>query len=300
MQSRPRARRLLALIAALTAIVLIAAGCGGRTSQTGQSQKTINIGTTDWDESVAVSDLYAVLLEKQGYKVNVQTLDAGPLYAGLAQGSIDMFPDAWLPSTHGDYWKQYQGKLQDLGIWYNEATLNLAVPAYMTDINSVSDLAGKQGMFNGTITGIDPGAGETRIVRNDVMPQYGLAGPYNLQTSSSTAMLVALQKAYDAKQPIVVTLWHPHWAYAKYQLKDLTDPKGALGKAEQLHFTARNNFQQDFPDLTQMISKFKLDDKTLASLENAVSNAPKGQEKQAAQQWADQNPQVIASFAPAK
>lgn len=290
-----RSRRLLPLIAALTAIVLVAAGCGGRTATTGQQQKTLNIGTTDWDESVAMSNLFAVLLQKQGYKVNIQTLDVGPLFAGVSQGSLDLFPDTWLPNTHGDYWKQYAGKLQDLGTWYSQATLNLAVPKYMTDVNSISDLQGKQAMFNGNITGIDPGAGETRITKNDVMPAYGLSA-YQLQTSSSTAMLVALQKAIDAKQPIVVNLWHPHWAYAKYPIKDLTDPKGAFGKPEQLHFVGRNNFQTDFPQLTTALSKIKMDDATLASLENAVSNAPKGQEQAAAQQWANQHAQLVASW----
>jgi glycine betaine/proline transport system substrate-binding protein len=291
---------LVALIAALAAIVLVVAGCGGRTASTGQQAKTINIGYISWDEDIAVSHLYKVLLEKQGYKVNLTELDAGPLYAGVAQGNIDLFMDAWLPQTHADYWQQYKGKLEDLGIWYDQATLNLAVPNYMTDINSIADLKGKAAQFNGVITGIDPGAGETRTVKNNVMPAYGLNGEYQLQTSSSTAMLASLEKAVNAKQPIVVTLWHPHWAYAKYPLKDLQDPQGALGKAEQIHAAGRSNFGKDFPDVAGMVKKFHLDDKTLSSLENAVQNAPKGQEDNAAQQWANQNPQVISSFAATK
>ncbi len=48
-------------------------------------------------------------------------------------------------------------------------------------------------------------------------------------------MLAALDGAIADKKPIVVTLWHPHWAYAKYELKDLEDPKGTLGQAEQVN-----------------------------------------------------------------
>jgi glycine betaine/proline transport system substrate-binding protein len=285
MLSRPRPRTLVALLAALIAVVLVAAGCGGRSAQTGQQAKTIKIGYIAWDEDIAVSNLYAALLEKQGYQVQLTELDAGPLYAGVAQGSVDLFLDAWLPSTHGDYWKQYQGKMEDLGVWYNSATLNLAVPNYMTDVNSIADLSSKTSMLNGMITGIDPGAGETRIVRNDVMPAYGLTGPFQLQTSSSTAMIASLEKAINNKQPIVVTLWHP---------------KGALGQPEELHSAGRSNFSRDFPDVAGMVKKFKLDDKTLASLENAVQAAPKGQEKAVAAKWAEQNPDVINSFAASK
>jgi glycine betaine/proline transport system substrate-binding protein len=301
MLARPKLRRLVALLAALFALVLVAAGCGGRQAETGEQAKKINIGYIAWDEDIAVSHLYKVLLKRQGYKeedIKLTELEAGPTYAGLAQGNIDLFLDAWLPSTHGDYWKQYSGQLEDLGIWYNQATLNIAVPNYV-NINSIDELKGKAGEFKGAITGIDPGAGETRITRDQMMPAYGLTGEYQLQTSSSTAMLTSLEKAINEKAPIVVTLWHPHWAYAKYPIKDLKDPKGAMGSAEELHAIGRKNFSQDFPQLTQMIKKFKLDDQSLASLENAINSAPKGQEDAAAEKWANENPAIINSFAPA-
>ncbi len=294
-----RRRWFVALVAALSALALILAGCGGRQASTGtgQQSRTINIGYISWDENVANAHLFKVLLERRGYRVNLVQLDAGPMYAGLAQGSVDLFQDAWLPSTHGDYWNQYKSRLQDLGIWYNQATLNLAVPNYVTGLNSIGDLKGRGAEFNGTITGIDPGAGETRIVKNNVIPAYGLAPEFQLSTSSSTAMLASLEKAYAARQPIVVTLWHPHWAYARYQLKDLADPKGALGAPEQLHSIGRQNFTRDFPDVTAMVRKFHLTDQQLSSLENAVVQAPKGQEDNAARQWADANPQVVGAFA---
>jgi glycine betaine/proline transport system substrate-binding protein len=285
------------LIAALSVILLVAAGCGGRQAQTGQESKTINIGYIAWDEDIAVSNLYKVLLEQRGYKVRLTPLEAGPVYAGLAQGNIDLFLDAWLPSTHADYWAQYRNKLEDLGIWYNQATLNMAVPKYVTDVNSIADLKGKAQMFDGAITGIEPSAGETRIVRDKVMPAYGLTGEYQLKLSSTTAMLAALEKSVKEQKPIVVTLWHPHWAYARFPIKDLQDPKGAMGAAEELHSLGRQNFSKDFPEVAAMVKKFKLNDEQLGSLENAITSAGEGKEADAAKQWAAQNPNVINSFA---
>lgn len=298
MLNRTRPRRLLAgIIAVFAVIAMVATGCGGREAQTGQDSKKITIGYISWDEDIAVSNLYKVLLQKRGYKVELKQLEAGPLYAGLAQGNLDLFLDAWLPSTHEDYWKQYQSKLEDLGIWYNQATLNIAVPNYVNDVNSIADLKGRQAMFEGTITGIEPSAGETRIVRDKVMPAYGLTPDYQLKLSSTTAMLAALDKATKEKQPIAVTLWHPHWAYAKYPLKDLQDPLGALGAPENLHGIGRKNFSKDFPEVAEMVKKFKLNDQQLNSLENEVNSAGSGHEEEAAQKWADANPQVIQSFA---
>ncbi|MGI8306894.1 glycine betaine ABC transporter substrate-binding protein [Saccharopolyspora hattusasensis] len=293
-----RPRRLVALLAALFALVLVAAGCGGREAQTGQEAKAINIGYIAWDEDIAVTYLYKDLLERRGYRVNVTELEVGPIYAGLAQGNPDLFLDGWLPETHGDYWKQYGPQLEDLGVWYNQGTLNIAVPKYLTNVNSIADLKGRGGEFNGVITGIDPGAGLSRTTKDKAIPAYGLGGEYTLQTSSTTAMLASLEKAINEQRPIVVTLWHPHWAYAKYPLKDLQDPQGAMGKAEELHAIGRAGFSQDFPEVTEMIKKFKLTDEQLASLENEINSAQKGQEQQAAKKWADAHPEVINSFAP--
>ena len=36
-----------------------------------------------------------------------------------------------------------------------------------------------------------------------------------------------------------MTLWHPFWANTTYDMRDLKDPKGALGKGEGLHFLGR-------------------------------------------------------------
>ena len=37
-------------------------------------------------------------------------------------------------------------------------------------------------------------------------------------------MLAALDTAIKAKKPVVVTLWQPHWAFQKYQIRLLDDP----------------------------------------------------------------------------
>ena len=101
------------------------------------------------------------------------------------------------------------------------------------------------------------------------MPTYGLQD-YELRTSSTTAMLSALQKATEAKEPIVVTLWHPHWAYSAFPIKDLADPKGAMGGAEEIHVIGREGFGEDFPELNKALKSFEIDDETLGSLENTV------------------------------
>src|SRR3546814_20889083 len=115
--------------------------------------------------------------------------------------------------------------------------------------------------FGSEVVGIEAGAGLTRVTRDEAMPAYGLDG-YELTTSSTTAMLAALKEATEAEEPIVVTLWRPHWAYAAFPIRDLEDPEGAMGAAEEIHTIARKGFSGEFPDLAEAISAFEMDDES--------------------------------------
>lgn len=109
-------------------------------------------------------------------------------------------------------------------------------------------------------------------------------------------MLAALKKATDAKQPIVVTLWRPHWAYAAYPIKDLQDPKGVMGSAEQIHAIGKKGFANDFPEVDAMMKKFTMDDNKLASLEQAVLQTNKDNPDKGVTEWLNANPDFVPSL----
>jgi len=137
--------------------------------------ESVTIGFIAWDEDIATTNLWKVLLEDAGYKVDTPELDAGPLFDGMASGDIDFFFDTWLPTTHEDYWKRYGDKLVKLSQWYGgSATLNIAVPTYM-NIDSIDELAKWGSDLDHTIIGIEPGAGLTRITKCQMLPDYDLA-----------------------------------------------------------------------------------------------------------------------------
>src|SRR5690554_3433376 len=70
----------------------------------------------------------------------------------------------------------------------------------------------------------------------DTGPENGEAaeGEFELVESSTPAMLAALDSAVANDEPIVVTLWTPHWAYDAYPIKNLEDPDGAWGEPEEI------------------------------------------------------------------
>ncbi len=276
------------------------AGDAGAVDFSNDTKKTITIPiAAGWSEDVAVSHLWKHLLEQEGFTVKLTTLDVGPIFDGIANDQYDVFFDTWLPNTHKKYWKQYGDKVDDINVWYDEAPLTIAVPDYM-DIDSMDQLKDIGDKVNKTITGIDAGAGLTDVTKNSMMPAYGLdkAG-WNLQISSTAAMLAALKKATDNHDPIVVTLWKPHWAYSVFPIKDLKDPKNAMGDPDEIHVIGSPKLADQDPGLIQALKKFHMDDATLADLESVTVQDPDMSAQEitdAAAKWASENQDFIDSF----
>ncbi|MET9039583.1 ABC transporter permease/substrate binding protein [Streptomyces mirabilis] len=291
-------------------LALVAGGMGmfGGTDSTstaadgenvGQGKK-VTIGYIPWDEGVASTFLWKEILEERGFQVDTKQFDAGPLYTSLSQGDIDFETDSWLPTTHEQYWKKYGSKLDDLGSWFGPTSLELSVPSYMKGVDSLADLKGKAGTFGGKITGIESSAGMMGLLKGKVLKDYGLDKEYKVVDSSTPAMLAELKRAYAKKEPIVVTLWSPHWAYSDYDLKKLKDPKGAWGKGDGVHTLSRKGFAQDNPVVGQWLKNFRMTEKQLTGLEAEINKVGKGKQQDAVRAWLKRNPGVVDKLAPVK
>ncbi|PRX43416.1 glycine betaine/proline transport system substrate-binding protein [Prauserella shujinwangii] len=299
-----RSARLIAGAAA-SALVLAACGGGGDAGDDGgQGQgggesplqgKDVTIGVfSGWEEGIAASYLWGHILEDAGANVSYETADPGPVYAGVAQGQFDVSFDAWLPATHEDYWAEHKDSIEDLGVWYDNAPLTIAVNED-APIQSLEELGEHADEFGGQIVGIEPGAGLTRITKEQVIPQYGLDN-MKLVESSTPAMLAELQGAIDRGENVVVTLWRPHWAYDAFPIRDLEDPKNALGDPEEIHAFARQGFSEDFPEAAQWIKNFTMTDEQLSSLEKIMFFENDGEKNaESVEQWLQDNPDFIDS-----
>lgn len=295
------------LAAGLLSLGLVAAACGGGNAtgsggdgggsgggSSAAGGKTITIGWIPWNEDIAITNLWEHILEKRGYKVETVQLPAAQVYAGLANEDVDVFLDAWLPNTHQQYWEEYGDKLTKVSAWYDNGTLEMTVPAYM-DAQSIGDLKKHGEALDYTITGIDAGAGITDKTQKSVMPKYGLKDKWNLKISSTSAMLAALKGAVADKEPIVVTLWHPHVAYSKYDLRDLKDPKNAWGKGEKLWVVGRGGFGEDYPKISKWLKNFHLTKQQLREMEDLMFNSGKFKNKpdKAIDQWVSDHQDLV-------
>ncbi|RXT15373.1 glycine betaine ABC transporter substrate-binding protein [Ammoniphilus sp. CFH 90114] len=99
----------------------------------------ITLAYVAWDSEIASTHVVAAVLEQVGYKVELSQVEAGPMWAGVAGGDADAIVAAWLPTTHADYYQQFDGQFEDLGANLKGTKIGLVVPSYM-EINSIEDL----------------------------------------------------------------------------------------------------------------------------------------------------------------
>ena len=141
-------KKILTIAAIGAAATLTLAGCsgdgmGGTGGDTGGSESgsgdkgTITLGfLPSWTDGLSTAYLLQDQLEKIGYTVEMKTLtEAGPLYTGLAQGDVDIYPSAWPELTHAEYMNTYGDDIEDLGAYYENAKLTLAVPEYSDPVS---------------------------------------------------------------------------------------------------------------------------------------------------------------------
>ncbi len=300
--SSRRGRSLLAGLMVLMSLSV--AACSGQTASVGGSAsgkdsgdgggKSVSIAVVPgWDDAVAVTYLWKELLEQRDYSVKVQELDVASTFAGVANGQVDMYLDAWLPVTHEAYWTRFENKLEVVTEWSSGQNL-LAVPEYV-DADSVDDLKGRAPEFGGRIVGIEAGAGLMRATREQAMPKYGL-DDYQLVEGSSPAMLAALNTAIKKKEPNVVTLWQPHWAFSKYPIKVLEDPEGAFGKPDDIRGVATKGFSADQAEIAGWMKKFKLTPDQLGSAMLAIREGGEGNEQESIKKWIADNKEVVDAW----
>ncbi|GAF36442.1 glycine betaine ABC transporter substrate-binding protein [Lentilactobacillus farraginis] len=144
---------------------------------------------------------------------------------------------------------------------------------------------GKQ--INYTITGIEAGAGEMATTQK-AMKAYGLdKGNWQLQTSSTAAMLSTLGKSIRYKQPIVITGWTPHWMFTKYKLKFLKDPKNIYGKTEDINTIVRKGLKKDKPEAYELLNRFHWNPEQMSAVMLKVNGGESP--RKAANDWIKQN-----------
>lgn len=142
------------------------------------------------------------------------------------------------------------------------------------------------------VIGIEPGAGLMKQA-NNALKDYKLTD-WTLVEGSSAAMVAELKKAYENKEPIVVTGWSPHWMFSSFDLKYLDDPNNTFGGAEDINTIVRKGLKEDAPGAYTILDQFfwkpsDMED-VMVDIANGVDPA------KAAEKWIQTNPDKTAKW----
>ncbi len=255
-----------------------------------QDTNTLDIFYVNWTEGVAMTHLVKQIIQDHYNQYNVKLHQSylGPIYDSLALGTHEFFLDAWLDV---DTTNPKTQEFMDLGINFENARFGLAVPAYIKT-NTISELNDDQTAFNNEIIGIDKGS---RVMNLTEKAKKAYDLELELIASSGPIMTNLLKKAIDNEKPIVVTGWKPHWKFSRFNLKFLEDPKNVYGKKKNIHTLARNEFDQDYPEIATFLRKFQLNEVQMGSLIKATVKYP-GEPAKGIKEWYRDHKELVKSW----
>lgn len=146
-----------------------------------------------------------------------------------------------------------------------------------------------------TITGIEPGAGIT-VATEKAIEEYDSLSGWELEQSSTAAMVTELEEAIASESPIIVTGWNPHWKFAKFDnLKYLEDPKGIYGDVEVIKSLARKGLEKDKPNAYKLIDQFEWSVEDMEGIMYEASESGK-EVAEVAKQWVKNNPDKVEAW----
>ncbi|MGH2102504.1 glycine betaine ABC transporter substrate-binding protein [Aerococcus urinaeequi] len=252
-----------------------------------KSGQTVTLATVNWESEIASINVLAQVLKEAGFNVQITTVDPAIMFSSVAEGQSDAMVGGWVPVTHQAYKAKYGGSMVDLGPNLEGATSSLTVPAYMEDINSITDLTDEN---DSTITAIEPGAGVTNSAQNAVK-EYDNLSDWKVSVSSTGAMIAELEQAIENEEDIVVIGWKPHWMFMDYDLKMLDDPENVFGGYEEIHSYAREGLKEDNPEAYKIIDNFYWEVEDMSSVMEELATDVEPEE--AADNWIEANRETV-------
>ncbi|WKW30722.1 glycine betaine ABC transporter substrate-binding protein [Pseudomonas viridiflava] len=250
-------------------------------------EKTITMGTMNWEDLTPITGITKKVLEDSGYTVKVvEFSEWGIAYAALTKGDVQVLASQ-TDYAANDYWNKNKNKIEKLSPVSFGLYQGLAVPNYV-DIDSIDQLNANSEKLGGKIIGIEPGSGLMSDATN-VVKAYDLK--LKLVEGSTTAMTAALKSAVDRKEPVVVTVWDPSWMTKKFDLKFLEDPKGIFPPLQGYYWIGHKGFAEANPRARELMASVYVPITDITAM-NAEVKDGKTME-QAIKGWTDSHAELL-------
>lgn len=295
---------------ALTAVAALLAGCSAGPGQ----GITVRAAQFPWSAAKLTNAILAeVVATRPELGVSaLTTIQVGPAtaWAGAQRGDVDLLSEVAMPNQ-----EKLAAKAADrihlVHETYGNAQQGWFVPTYATEpgrplagLRSVTQLNDYAAALGGKLIDADPSFITTK--QNAArLAGYGLR--LEQVASSEAAQLAELRRAYERRQPILVYLYHPHWAFEEFDLTQLEEPtpyqpdcfttgNGACAMPAYAAWTAASTeLQRDAPRFHEMLERFELPLPDVEAMLKAV-DVDDADVEEVARRWVAEHPDDVRSW----
>lgn len=194
-------------------------------------------------------------------------------WAGAQRGDVDLLSEVAMPNQE-ELAAAADETVDLVSETYADAEQGWFVPTYalapgepLEGLRSVTQLDDYAAALDNRLVDTDPSFITTGYNAKR-LAGYGLE--LEQVTSSEAAQLAELRRAYEAREPILVFLYHPHWVFAEFDLTQLEEPTpyvpgcfetgdGACALPPYSAWTADSErLQREAPRFHAMLERFTL------------------------------------------
>ena len=190
-----------------------------------ESQDPIKITTHDWTGQIVNSTILGKLLQKARYNVEYVQADYIAQFAGLETGDLHVATEIWETTGReamdasvatGKVVNMGEGGMQAIEEWWYPAYMEEICPG-LPDWKALNDCASEFSTAETAPLGRYLGGPVTWGGFDDERVKALEMDFEVVHAGTDAALFAELESAYQRKAPIVLWLYEPHWAPAKFE-----------------------------------------------------------------------------------
>lgn len=191
----------------------------------------------------AAAEQVELVLRSHGHEIERRGAPHQQMFQALGRGDVDVLVSAWLPWSHGEYFRPIADSVRMLSVLYEPYPI-WGVPDYVpAEIAAIPDLLQPLALehMHRRIQGMAPGAGISEMSPRAVR-EYGLdTAGYHFANGTEDDCITAFIEAVQSQTWVVMPFWHPQALHTKFRIRRLQDPKAILGATDNATLLVRKD-----------------------------------------------------------
>ncbi|SHL99923.1 ABC transporter substrate-binding protein [Vreelandella subglaciescola] len=260
----------------------------------------IRFGVPPWPGITVKSEVASQLLETLGYSTRQRQLAVSVILNAISEGGLEVYLAGWYPQEADMLAPLLEdGTIIEIVDNVPSALTGIAVTddAWQAGVRSITDLDKHADRFDSRIYGIEAGSGINDAVLSVIDDDLFGLGDWQLQESSSPAMLAQVGQQIEAGEWAAFIGWRPHWmnvTYDMHYLKD-SDDSGAAELEGRVATVVRSDLAELDPNVAHFFKQFVVGSEIQSEWVNAYSRDERAADE-VASEWIAEHQDTVAEW----